>query len=402
MANNTLLTPLMVTRKSLMILHQKLAFVGTIERQYDDAFAKDGAKIGTTLQIRLPNQYTTATGSNITPQDTVESSVALVVGTQRHVPMSFLTSELTLSIDDFQERILDPAMAVLASAVESDAFSMIRDVNAQVGTPGVTPTTLATYLAAKAKLDFALAPSSQRKIQLDPIASASIVNGLSGLFNPQDTISSQYRDGLMGRTGGFDWYMNSLVSGGTITNSNTVAAVTTGTTPLTGATLGLATIASDNTLLKGENFTIANVFAVHPETKVNLGILQQFSVRTSFTASATTGTIDITPSIVPTGAGQNVNAAPIAGVLLTFSGTVNLIYPVSIAYHKQAFAIAFADLYMPKGLDWGAREQQDGISLRLIRDYDVTSDTIITRADVLYGYKAIRPQIACRIASGTT
>ena len=397
---NTLLTINMITRKALMILHQKLAFVGTIERQYDDQFAKDGAKIGDTLRIRLPNQYTVGTGSTITPQDTVESSVSMTVGTQKHVPMSFLSSELTLSLDDFQERILDPAMSVLAAGVESDAFSMIRDVAQEVGLPGTTPTTLATYLAAKARLDSSLAPPSQRRIQLDPVASAAIVNGLTGLFNPQDTISEQYRDGLMGRTAGFDWYMNTLVSGGFPTVGNEVTGVTVGTTPLTGATLGIATITSGDTFLKGEVFTIAGVFDVHPETKVSYGVLKKFAVRTSFTSVGTTGTIDITPSIVATGAGQNVSAAPIAAAALVFSGTINLTYPVSIAYHKQAFAIAFADLFLPKGVDMSAREQMDGISLRILRDYTPLDDKLITRVDVLYGYKAIRPEIACRIASG--
>lgn len=397
---NTLLTINMITRKALMILHQKLAFVGTIERQYDDQFAKDGAKIGTSLRIRLPNQYTVGTGSTITPQDTIENSVTLPLATQKNVPMTFLSSELTLSMDDFQERVLDPAMSVLASAVESDAFTMLRDVYQQVGTPGSTPTTLATYLAAKAVLDSALAPASQRRIQLGPVASAGIVNGLSGLFNPQDTISAQYRDGLMGRTAGFDWYMNTLVSGGAITNGNTVAGVTVGTTPLSGATLGLATIASGNTFVKGETFTIANVFSVHPETKVNLGVLQKFAVRTTFSAVATTGVIDITPSLVSTGASQNVNANAVAGAALVFDGTASLTYPVSIAYHKQAFAIAFADLYMPKGLDMASREVLDGISLRIIRDYTVTDDSLVTRVDVLYGYATIRAAIACRIASG--
>lgn len=394
---NTLLTPTMVTRKALMILHQKCAFIGTVERQYDDSFAKDGAKIGDTLKIRLPNRYTTALGSTITPQDTVETSVSLVVGSQRHVPMNFLASELTLSVDDFSERILDPAMAVLAAGAENDAFEMTKDVYQQVGTPGTTPTALLTYLQAVAALTDSLAPLSQRSIQLAPLASATIIDALKGLFHDSEAIVKQYRDGIMGRTIGLDWYANTLVN--RVTNGNEVTGVTVGVSPLSGATLGLATITTGDTFLKGEIFTIANVFRVHPETKVSTGVLQQFAVRTSATSGGTTLTIDITPSIISTGADQNVNANAVAAAAIVFAGTASLTYTALLAYHKQAFAVAFADLYMPKGLDWGARETLDGISMRLIRDYDVTTDKIVTRADILYGVKTIRPELACRVAS---
>ena len=76
---NTLLTPTQATREALRILHQKLRFVGSISRQYDDSFAKKGAKIGTSLTIRLPNQYTVRTGATLTAQDTTEASTSLAV-----------------------------------------------------------------------------------------------------------------------------------------------------------------------------------------------------------------------------------------------------------------------------------------------------------------------------------
>jgi hypothetical protein len=363
-----------------------------------DDFGKDGAKIGSTLRVRLPNQYLTAVGAAITPQDTVETSTTLTVATQRNVPMQFLSSELTLSMDDFTDRIIEPAASVLAAGIEADAFAMVKDVYQQVGTPGAIPSDLITYLLAKARLDASLAPQSQRNLNLDPLASATILNSLKTLFNPQDTISKQYHEGVMGRTADFDWYSNTLIP--PIVNGNEVTAVTVGTTPLSGATLGLATITSGDTFLKGESFTIANVFAVHPETKVNLGVLQRFAVRTDFTSVGTTGTIDITPSIVVTGAYQNVNAAAVAGAAIVFAGTASLSYPVAIGYHKQAFTFAAPALFMPKGLDMGSRQTQDGISMRLIRDYVPTTDQLITRLDVLYGFRTIRAEIACRIASG--
>ncbi len=394
---NTLLTPTMVTRKALMILHQKLAFVGTIERQYDDQFAKDGAKIGATLTIRLPNQYTVSTGQTIAPQDTTEQSTVLSVATQKNVPMSFFSSELTLSIDNFSERIIDPAMSVLAAAVEADAFNMALDTYQQVGTPGSTPTALLTYLQAMARLTNSLAPLSQRNIQLAPLDAATIIDALKGLFQDSQAIQKQYRDGIMGRTAGFDWYQNTLV--GRMTNGNKVAAVTVSGAGQTGASVTLGGLAAADTFKKGQVFTMAGCNEVHPETKVDTGRLQKFVVTADATSAGATLAVSISPSIVVSGALQNVSASPTNGGAVTFDGTASLNYGLALSYYKQAYAIAFADLYMPKGVDFGAREVMDGVSLRIVRDYDVTNDKIITRADVLYGYKTIRPQLACRVAS---
>ena len=394
---NTILTPTAVTRKALMILHQKCAFIGTVERQYDDSFAKDGGKIGDTLKIRLPNRYTTGTGPTITPQDTAENSVSLVVGTQRHVPMSFLASELTLSMDDFSERVIDPAMAVLGAAIESDCFAMGLDVYQQVGTPGSAPNALLTYLQGMARLDNSLAPKTQRCIQIPPLDAAIIIDALKGLFHDSNAITKQYRDGIMGRTSGFDWYNNTLT--GRMTNGNKVASVTVSGAGQTGSTITFGGVAASDTFKKGQVFTMAGCNEVHPETKVDTGRLQKFVVTADATSAGTTVAVAISPAIVTSGATQNVSASPTNGGAVTFDGTASLNYGLTLSYYKQAFAVAFADLYMPKGLDFGARQTMDGISMRLIRDYDVTTDKIVTRADVLYGYKTIRPEFAARIAS---
>lgn len=395
---NTLLTPLMVTRKALMILHQKLNFISNITRDYDDSYAKEGAKQGDTLKIRLPNRYTVGSGAAITPQDTTETSVSLVVGTQKHVPMKFTTAELALSIDDFATRIIEPAMAVLAATMEADAFTMVADVYQQVGTPGTVPTSLLTYLQANARLTNSLAPLSSRSLHLHPLATATIVDALKGLFHDSEAIKEQYREGLMGRTAGMDWYDNTLAPA--ITNGNKVSGVTVNGASQTGSSLNIGGVAANDTFKKGQVFTIAGVNEVHPETKVDTGRLQKFVVTADVTMSGTTGTISISPSIVTSGANQTVTGSPANGAALTFDGSASQIYPVEVACHKQAFAFATADLVVPKGVDFGARETFDGISLRIIRDYDVTNDNIITRVDVLYGFKAIRPELACRIASG--
>ena len=143
---NTILTPTAVTREALRILHQKLNFIGNIDRQYDSSFAVEGAKIGSTLKIRLPNEYTVRTGATIDVQDTAETSETLTLATQKSVDVEFSSAELTLSLDDFGSRILDPMMAVLAANIESDALSMYKDVPNQSNNVGAS-FTMAKLLA---------------------------------------------------------------------------------------------------------------------------------------------------------------------------------------------------------------------------------------------------------------
>jgi len=395
---NSLLTPQQITREALRVLHNKLTFIGAINRQYDDSFAKSGAKIGDTLKIRLPNQFTVRSGATLAAQNVTEQSVSLQVGTQKGVDMNFSSLDLTLTLDDFSSRILEPAMAVLASALEADAVSMYKDVYQLVGTPGTTPNTLLTYLQARARLNNSLAPmDANRTTHLSPLATATIVDALKGLFQDSSAIREQYREGSMGRTAGFDWYENPLVP--THTLGNTVAGVQVSGAGQTGSSLNIKGVANGNTFVRGTVFTIAGVFEVHPETKAATGRLQQFVVTADATMSTTTGSIGISPAITITGASQNVGASPADSAALTIVGSASTAYEQELAFHRDAFAFATADLVMPKGVDFAAREVFDGVSMRIVRAYDINNDAFPCRIDVLYGYKTIRPALACRVTS---
>jgi hypothetical protein len=395
---NSLLTPQQITREALRVLHNKLTFIGAINRQYDDSFAKSGAKIGDTLKIRLPNQFTVRSGATLAAQNVSEQSVSLQVGTQKGVDMNFSSVDLTLSLDDFSSRILEPAMAVLAASLEADAVSMYKDVYQCVGAPGTTPNTLLTYLQARARLNNSLAPmDANRTAHLSPLATATIVDALKGLFQDSSAIREQYREGSMGRTAGFDWYENPLVP--THTVGNTVAGVQVSGAGQTGAVLNIKGVANGNSFTRGTVFTIAGVFEVHPETKAVTGRLQQFVVAADATMSGTTGSIAISPAIVTSGAGQIVAASPADSAAIAVVGSASAAYEQELAFHRDAFAFATADLVMPKGVDFAAREVYDGVSMRIVRAYDINNDAFPCRIDVLYGYKTIRPQLACRVTS---
>jgi len=402
---NSILTPTQVTRKALMILHQKLNFVGSINRQYDDSFAKSGDKIGSTLKIRLPNEYSVRTGKAIDVQDTSEDSVTLTVATQKGVDTNFTSEDLTMNLDDFSERILDPAMSVLAANIEADTMSMYKDIYNEVSDVGATLTSTAVLQAGK-KLTDSLAPRP-RVLNLNTQDNVDLVEALKTLYNPQKDISDQFRDGLVG---------NNFVGFSKVFENTLWPIHTTGTDDGTGDYLTDVAAGeadgSDGELnvdtgagswKKGDIFYIADCYRVHPETKVSTGVLQKFVVTADATPGAGGGSLYISPNIITSGAKQNVTGFADGKALHKNESDdstdigASADYGISMAYHKDAFAFATADLIMPKGVDFSAREVLDGISMRIVRQYDINNDQLPCRIDVLYGYKTVRAALACRI-----
>lgn len=405
---NTLLTPTIITREALMVLHEKLAFVGSINRQYDKQFANSGAspsgKIGPNLTIRMPNEYTVRTGKVMDVQDQTEQSQVLTVSTQKGVDMNFDSQELTLTIDEFSKRYIRPAMTVLAAHIEADALSMYKDVHTEVSDVGATATTALVLDVARFLTDN-LAPVSDRSLLLSTQMNANLVSVLSTLRNDPTKVSQQYREGLVANNflGFENVYQTTLAkthttgtddgTGDYLTNQATLAEGATSTVVDTGA----------GTWKKGDIFYFeSGVNRVHPETKETTGRRHPFVVTADAGANATS--ISFSPAIYSTGPRQNVLAMPgnstaLSKIEYDLSTAIGNAadYVVGLGYHKDAFAIAFADLFMPKGVDFAARQVVDDISMRIVRQYDINNDKYPCRIDVLYGYKTIRPQLACRL-----
>ena len=402
---NTLLTPTELTRETLRILHQKLNFIGTISRQYDDRFAQAGAKIGDTLQIRLPNRYTVRTGRVIDVQDTTETKVDLVVSTQKGVDLEFTSVDLTMDIDRFADRYLEPAMSVLAANIESDAMSMYKNVWNEVNDTGAT-ITLADVLNMGKKLTDDLTPVSKRTLNMNTQDNVDLVDVLKGLFNDPAKISKQYRDGMVANDFvGFEkLYQNTMWPIHTTGTDDGTGDHLVDAANQTGATITHGAEGA-GTLKEGDIITFAGCNRVHPETKVDTGKLHRFTVTADMASDA--ASVLISPAITTSGADQNCAASPdnAGGIFKRESDDSTAIpsgataagqYGISMAYHRDFAAFATADLVMPKGVDFAAREVFDGISLRIVRAYDINNDNFPCRMDVLYGFKATRPELACR------
>lgn len=395
---NTNLTIDMITQEALRVLHQKCNFVGNINRQYDDSFANEGGKIGDSLRIRRPVKYNSATGATIatgTGADSTEQKFDLKISTQRHIPLRFTSEELSLDIDNFSDRYIKPAMAQLAADIEDDALSMTDKVFNQVDAG--TKVAMANVLENRRNLVENLAGMGPYSAILDTQANVDLVDDLKGLFHSSEQISEQYREGLMGLTAGFEFYENTLMpnhtSGGEAGQSNYLvngAGQTSSDTKSQTLTIDTGT----KTIAKGDVFTLSGVNRVHPESKTDKGEAQQFVVIGGDTGTTSATSITIAPGIVPSGPRQNVTQAPADNTALAFTGSANTNYNRSLFFAEDAFTFATADLILPKGLDMASRQQYDGISMRILRDYAIVKDRVYTRCDVLYGYTPLYKQLA--------
>jgi hypothetical protein len=391
----------MITRKALQILENNLVLTRNVNRQYDDSFAVEGAKIGSTLRIRLPDRALVTDGAALQVQDDNEQSTTLTVASQKHIGVNFTSAELTMQLDDFAERVLKPRVSQLAASIDADVANAYKEIYSSVGTPGTTPATSLVLLQAQQKLNENAAGMSPRYATVNPAANAGLVEGMKGLFNPTDTISKQFKNGMMG-TGvlGYD----------EINMSQSIVNHTTGVTPTApivattvssqGATsLAISFTSGSPTFKVGDVFTIAGVFAVNPQTRQSTGSLQQFTVTADVSVSSgTTATLSVSPAIYTSAhALATVSSFPTSSAALTFLGGSNTQYAQNLVYHKDAITFATADLLLPQGVDMASRQVHNGISMRIVRQYDINNDRMPCRIDVLYGYKVIRPAMACRL-----
>jgi len=390
------------------------AFLKSIDRQYDADFARSGAKIGSSLRIRLPNDFTVRRGPAASVQGTNETKISLVMANQVGVDIQFSSAERSLSIDDYSERVLMPAINNTAGQIAADIMGAFDGLipSQTLYTDNQTPCSglsakfdgannvlspdINTFLGAGAVLDQNSAPGGRRKILLDPITQARIVGSLAGLFNPASGLSDQYMTGQMKNALGFDWMMDqttlSHTTGTYVTNPTVSGGSQTGTT--------LTISALSGPVVAGDTFTIAGVYAVNRVTKQTSASLQRFVVTAAAATNATS--LSIYPALTPPVGGstvqyQTVTTSPINGAQITFDFNSAAQYRMNVAYVPEAVTMVTADLELPKGVHEAYREVYDNTSLRIITAYNVQTDQFITRLDVLYGYHLLRPEWAVRV-----
>lgn len=415
---NTLTTIDMVARESLRIAHEKLSFLGTIDRSYDNSYAKEGAKIGDTLRVRNPNQYTRRKGSRVMAvQDQNETTQSVTVATQDGVDMKWNSAEWKLSIDEYSRRYIEPAVSVLVSGIEGDVLSAVtKDVYQLTGTAGTVVGASADISAitdARAKLNQQLAPKDgNRNVQFDSVTMGTIVNGVQGLFHDGGQISESFREGFISRNAMADFYENEKTYVHTNGTDSDVAWAVDDTTRLaTGDadennSVNVLNFDAMGTVVPtvGTVFTIDTVYDCHPETKAAYSHRKQLVITSVGSISSNQADITFAPALYAAGPKQNVSItgttfASIEDDATVQHGAASASLQQNLMYHKDAFTFVTADLPLYADADKAVRRQKDGLSLRVWQGSDIRNDELLLRLDILYGWKTLRPEWACRISN---
>ncbi len=395
-----------IAKAAAKMLADNLQFTKSISKANPSDFkGKNGYSAGSIIYISKPARLIAQESFDITSskQDVVEKTVPLELDTISTIGVEIDSKELATDIQVKQiiNRVVKPAMSAIAQNVEQRFIEKATDATYNVvGTAGSTVFDVDTILSAREKMNKFLAPHDDKRfLCIDSSAGRSAVNARKGLFQSASDISKQYRQGYIGRADGYNWMENELLN--THTNGNDVTGVlVNGTTAEGASTLnvdGLTT--TTGTVKKGQVFTIAGVYAVHPITKVKYNFLQQFVVTADATANGSgQATLSISPSIYASSDGlQSVNALPADNAALTFVGDASGSYTQSLAFHKDAFRMVSVPLEMPVNAEYAAQSTVDGITVSVVRDFDINQRKFITRLDFLGGFVADRPEWACRI-----
>jgi len=406
----------LVAKEALRLAHEKATFIGTVNRSYDDSFAKTGFKIGNTMRVRNPNQYTVSTSSRVMDvQDQTSEAQTITLGSQYHVDMRFNSAELALDIDELSDRYIEPAMSVLVSKIDGECVQTATKETFNVaGTAGTVVGAVSSGFSdtsalgqARAKLNQGLAPKDRnRAVQMDSVTMASVSNGIKGLFLPSGQVEKSFTEGFIARTAMADFYENertwSLTNIADVTGTTDAASLVTDG----GTTVDMHTTVASPAV--GCVFTIAGVYACHPETKQAYQHLQQFTVTTTSAGAGCT----VSPAIYlglssSTAAKQNVcksDGTKLAltdfnSKTLTFHGSASTTYRQNLMYHKDAFVFVTADLPLMDDAHKCVRMNKDGIALRVWQASDIRNDELLMRIDIAWGFKVVRPYWSCRISN---
>ncbi len=413
MADN-LITSTIILNKTMQVLHNESAFLGHINTEFNEEFAKKGMKAGATVYPRRPVQFRVRDGATASLQDVNETSVAVTVEPEFGIDFDFTEFDRTLSVDDFSKRYMMPAGKRLATELDTRiALRFYQSVANFSGTAGTTPSTALAMLKAAAILDDCSCPRDGLRVAaLNPLATAYMVDGLKGLLNDGGVVGKQTKTGLMDTNLGLAFQMSQNIPTHTVgplggtplvdgANQGTTTAVAT-ENPYAATTSLLTkgwTAAAAARLKKGDVVTLAGVYAVNLENKNTMSYLKQFVVTADVSSTAGgAGTLILSPAIIAAGAYQNVSALPADNAALTIvTGTASQIAPQNMIFHRDAFTMVTVAMDVPKGMDMAEQITYEGVNLRFVRGYDITNNKRISRFDLMAGYGALRPEWGVRV-----
>ncbi len=451
---NQLLTISQITNRALPVLANTCILTDKFNRQYDKEFGQKGRKIGATCNVRLPPRYIGTFGPALNVEPSTENYVPVNILYQFHVDIQFNTINMLLDIDDFEERFLNPACIAVGNRIDSDgAYFAMQNTANRLGTPGTPPTAFKNFSDARAILVSEGMPKGLMPTAvLHPLASSSMADSLKGLFNPQAKISELYEEGMVAaKTAGADWFEDPNIANyatGTLTGTPVLAGVTTATGGSAILTSGWAQTgvlnlsgltASAGQCQVGDTIQIAGLYPVNPQNRGRYGnTLKQFVVLppngyAQMTGSAAPGGPQFAPGTLAQGTfnattgqytsssggllsvtvgecaiigGQFQNCQATSAFTGTPAVTINggaaagTSSTENLYFHRDAFALAFVDLPLPRTAVEASRafDEDLGLSIRIATQYTINNDAEPTRMDVAYGFSSLYRSLAARVS----
>lgn len=396
MATNSLLTPALISKETLVILEDNLVMAAKVNRQFENQFVK----IGTTLTIRKPNRYLVTNGPGLQIQNITEPSTSITISNQQHVDFQFSSQDLTLTIEEFSERYLKPACAALANSIDFGVYSNFQQVQNLVGTAGTIPNNFSYLAQVGQRMDEGAVPQDGRTLVLSPGAYWGMANGLTTLF--VRSVAEPALKGFLAAIANFEIYLDQNAQQQTWGNFAGTGVVNganqTGSQLVTNGWTASVT----NLFNVGDVIQLAGVFAVNPQSRASTGALQPFVITAAANSdSGGNATLSIYPSITTTGAYQVVTGSPanLARVTSPTTPTTATAYFQNLGFVRDAFGLVTVPLELFDGVDFKAREMYKNISMRIMRQWDINNDVAPCRIDILWGTACFYPELAVRLTS---
>lgn len=403
---NTTITPTWVSKDTAVFWQNSIRLINQADRGYGKEWQNlpEGAKIGYTVQQRVPTAPTVSEGQALQIQPYINQTVPISLTHQLQVACGWSTADDTVVIEEVQDRWTRPAGKSLGA--KCDALfgqEVYKSVYMTIGTPGTPITDNTTFMDGVARLANVGAAEDLAAV-LDPKAMARIVAANFAIFNLPGGNRNFETGQFSGEQFGIDkWFQDPFMPSHTTGTFTTSTPVISGANQ-TGSTLtisGMGTYA----LKAGDTFKIAGLNSVNPVGKNDTGDLQEFSLQVDV-AGSSTGTLTFSPSIILSGPLQTVVAAPANGAAITFSGASGTVAATmsavtskqSLIFSPSAFAFVNAPLAKKlAGAEVGTvRDAEAKVSMRYVEQYNIQTDQEPRRIDMLVGNAPVQPYFALR------
>ena len=379
---HSFITLKMIARYALPRLIENLVMPNLCYRDLSSTFE---AKLGDTIQVRKPvvleaKDFDQSTG--VTYQDINEDSVPVTLNKIATVDVDLTALQGALNINDWNRQFIEPATVALAEKINREGMELFPYTASTVGIPGTTPNSLTDIAAARLALNKQKAPMTPRNAVWSPEADAQFTT-IPSIVNAEKSGSVEaLRNGSIGRIYGFDNYMSQAVA--SLSNAEGITAaegVKVTTTSAANAVVGLTGTTLTGSLKEGDIINIGGT---------NYYVLNVTNVTAA--SNAMTG-LKVAPFLPIDGSDTPVHPEFAANTPVTITSGE---YQANMAFHPQCFAFVTRPLVAPKGVE-SYVTSYNGLSLRVVRGYDMKYKKETISMDILYNYAPLYPELGTTI-----